>query len=61
MDTWHSTLENAYDTPDRTRLKGYEDIDLKDEVRNQKTGVIAFQSQTNGKGTYYPADHSSFE
>lgn len=52
MDTWHPTLENAYDTPDRTRLKGYEDIDLKDEVRNQRTGVIAFQSQTNGKGTY---------
>ena len=52
LDTWHPELENAYDTPDRTRLKGYEDIDLKDEVRNLRTGFIAFESQTNGKDTY---------
>ena len=52
LDTWHPTLGNAYDTPDRTLLKGYEDVDLKNEVKALKTGVIAFESNTNGKDTY---------
>jgi diguanylate cyclase (GGDEF)-like protein len=52
MDAWHDVLENAYTTPDRTRLKGYEDIDLKKEVKAQKTGVIAFESRTTGKPLY---------
>lgn len=52
MDNWHDGLGNAYDTPDRKRLKGYEDIDLKSEIKNQQTGTIAFESRTNGLDTY---------
>ena len=52
LDTWHPTLGNAYDTPDRTQLKGYEDVDLKSEIKALKTGVIAFESNTNGKDSY---------
>lgn len=52
LDTWHPDLGNAYDTPDRTRLKGYEDVDLRNEVKTLQTGVIAFESNTNGKDTY---------
>lgn len=52
MDAWHAVLENAYATPTRTRLKGYEDISLKDDIKAQKTGVIAFESRTTGKPLY---------
>lgn len=52
MDTWHDGLGNIYESTDRTPLKGYENIDLKDEIYNQKTGVAAFKSQTNGQDSY---------
>lgn len=52
MDAWHDTLGNAYTTPTRPRLKGYEQVDLKAETRAQKTGVIAFESRTTGKPLY---------
>lgn len=52
MDSWHKELGNAYDTPMRKRLKRYEDVDLKQEIKNQRTGVIAFESRTNGKALY---------
>lgn len=52
MDEWHDKLENAYEMPDRVKLKEYEQVDLKSETRNQKTGVIAFESKTNGKVIY---------
>lgn len=52
MDAWHEELGNAYTTPNRTRLKAYENIDLKSEVKAQKTGVIAFKSRTTGKPLY---------
>lgn len=52
LDTWHPTLGNAYDMPDRTRLKGYENVDLTSEIKALKTGVIAFESNTNGKDSY---------
>lgn len=52
MDQWHEKLENAYEMQERKRLKGYEEIDLKQETRDQKSGVIAFQSQTTGKSLY---------
>lgn len=52
MDAWHEELGNAYTTPDRTKLKAYENIDLKKEVKAQKTGVIAFESHTTGKPLY---------
>lgn len=52
MDSWHEELGNAYETMDRKRLKEYEDVDLKEEVRNHRTGVIAFVSNTNGRDMY---------
>lgn len=52
MDSWHTELGNAYDTPDRKRLKGYEDINLKEEHQNRNTGVIAFVSKSTGKNLY---------
>ncbi len=52
MDAWHAELGNAYATPTRTRLKGYENVDLKEEIRAQKTGVVAFESRTTGRPLY---------
>ena len=52
MDEWHDELGNAYTTPDRTKLKAYENISLKEEVKAQRTGVIAFESKTTGKPLY---------
>ena len=51
-DTRYSTLGNAYDTPGPALLKGYENIDLKSEVKSLKTGVIAFESSINEKDNY---------
>ena len=36
MDAWHDVLGNAYTTPTRTRLKGYENVDLKEDTKAQK-------------------------
>lgn len=52
MDAWHDELGNAYMTPDRKRLPQYKNVDLKQEVKSQKTGVIAFESRTIGKTLY---------
>lgn len=52
MDNWHTELGNAYEMDNRKRLSGYEDIDLKEENRNQRTGVIVFESQTTGLPLY---------
>ncbi len=52
MDNWHDELGNAFNTPERERLAGYEDIDLKEDIRTHKTGAIAFKSRTNGKPLY---------
>lgn len=52
MDSWHDELGNIYTTPTRTRVKGYEDVNLKGDVREQKTGVVAFESRTTGKPLY---------
>lgn len=52
IDNYHKELGNAFATPDRKRLKGYENVDLKSEIHNQKTGVIAFESRANGLNTY---------
>ncbi len=52
MDAWHDVLGNAYTTPTRKRLNGYENVDLKEDTKAQKTGVIAFESKTVGKPLY---------
>ena len=33
-------------------MKKYKNVNLKDEVKQQKTGIIAFESKTNGLDTY---------
>lgn len=52
MDSWHEELGNLFDMQQRKLLEGYEHIDLKEEIRNGNTGVIAFESKTTGKGLY---------
>lgn len=52
LDSWHDTLGNAYDMEERTRLPSYEAVDLKADIQNQRTNVIAFRSQTTGEGLY---------
>ena len=52
MDNWHKKLGNAYSMKDRQKLKEYEEVDLKFEIKNQKEGLIAFKSNTNGKDIY---------
>lgn len=52
MDAWHEELGNHYTLGDRKRVKGYEDINLDDDVRNRRTGVIAFESRTTGIPSY---------
>lgn len=52
MDNWHDELGNAFEDLERKRLKGYEDVDLKSDIKNQQTGAVAFVSRTNGKPLY---------
>lgn len=53
MDSWHKgELGNAYDSVERKRLKGYEDVDLQSDLRNLQSGVVAFESRTTGKPLY---------
>lgn len=52
MDNWHRELGNAYEQENRKRLDGYENVDLKDEIKNLRSGTIAFVSQTTGKNIY---------
>lgn len=52
MDTWHSELGNAFNTPEREMLPEYDGINLKAELREQKTGEVAFKSQTTGNALY---------
>lgn len=52
MDSWHDTLENLYAQTEREKLKEYEHIDLQDEMKNLRTGTIAFVSRTTGKPLY---------
>lgn len=52
MDDWHDTLGNIFDMAQRKNMKGYEDVDLKSDVKSQKTGVVAYKSKQNGKNSY---------
>lgn len=52
MDSWHEELGNVYEQEEREKVKGYEEIDLQNELRNNKTGAIAFISRTTGKPLY---------
>lgn len=52
MNNWRETLENVHDTPVHTPQKGYETINIKEEVCAQKTGTFAFKSATTGENSY---------
>lgn len=52
MDDWHDKLGNLHEMKQRQLLKGYEDVDLKADVSNEKTGVTAYKSAENGKNSY---------
>ncbi len=52
MDDWHDSLGNLYDMKPRQQLKGYENVDLVEDVRNGKTDVTAYKSAKNGQNSY---------
>lgn len=52
MDSWHENLGNAYETEERKKLEGYEDVKLQESLKNMETGSVAFVSNTTGKGLY---------
>lgn len=52
MDSWHEELGNAFAMEQRELVEEYKDVDLKQDIRNHKTGAIAFESQTTGDILY---------
>lgn len=54
MDSWHDELGNAYDKKmtERKKIKGYEDVDMKESLKKLETGRVAFESRTTGKPLY---------
>ncbi|MDD3242830.1 MAG: sensor domain-containing diguanylate cyclase [Eubacteriales bacterium] len=52
MDDWHDTLGNMYEMKPREQLRGYENVDLIEDVRQAKTGVTAYKSAKNGQNSY---------
>lgn len=52
MDSWHDELGNSFAMENRDRVEEYKDVDLKQDIRNHKTGAIAFESKTTGDILY---------
>lgn len=52
MDSWHKELGNVYEMQERKLVKEYENVDLKGDIKNLKTGAIAFVSKTTGENLY---------
>lgn len=52
MDSWHETLGNAYAHGQRARTKEHEDFDMQLALREQRTGVVAFTSESTGEKLY---------
>lgn len=52
LDSWHTTLGNAYENGERTKAKGYEDFDMRQALVEQRTGTVAFYSKTTGRTLY---------
>ena len=52
MDDWHDSLGNMFDMKPRETLPGYKNVDLISDVKEAKTGVTAYKSAVNGKGSY---------
>lgn len=52
MDNWHDSLGNLFEMPNRKMLPGYEHIDVREEISQGNTGVVAYESNVNGKASY---------
>ncbi len=52
MDDWHDTLGNVYEESKRKPLPGYEKVDIREEIFQGNTGVVAYKSKVNGKASY---------
>lgn len=52
LDDWHKQLGNMYEMKQRKTLKGYENIDLISDVKNSKTGVVAYKSAVTGENSF---------
>ena len=52
LDKWHKNLGNIYKMKQRKPLKGYEDVDLTDEIKKGKTGVTKYVSEKNGENSF---------
>ncbi|MGN0621492.1 MAG: diguanylate cyclase [Porcipelethomonas sp.] len=52
MDDWHDSLGNMYDMKKRQTKKGYENVDLIDDVKNARTGAVAYVSEVNRADSY---------
>lgn len=52
LDEWHEKLGNVYEMKQRTPLKGYENVDLIDDIRNGRTGVTKYVSAENGENSF---------
>lgn len=52
IDSWHDELGNLYEMGNRTKAKGYENIDLRETTTNLETGVVVFESKTTGESLY---------
>lgn len=53
IDSWHNALSNAYEMGEREFLKGYNQDDFFDDLRNLNEGSIAFKSRTTGNPIYF--------
>lgn len=52
IDSWHEELGNAYEMETRKRVKGYENVDLEEKIKNLNTDVIVFESKSTGEPLY---------
>lgn len=52
MDNWHDEFINVYDIPEREKIKGYENVDTKDNIRHQRESLEAFVSKSTGEIIY---------
>jgi len=52
MDDWHDKLGNMYSMKPREKQAEYEGVDLVSDVKEAKTGVIAYESAKNGQASF---------
>lgn len=52
QDDWHDKLGNIFEMKPREQLKDYKGVDLKEDIRQAKTGVTAYKSAKNGLNSF---------